>query len=1550
MKTKKLFAVLLVLTLVVFVLCACGGNNNNGGGNGGGNGGTNNRNENQAEKLRTPEPYTTDERVEWDPIDGAKEYAYTINGEGPYATGDNFVYVEDGDEVVVWAVGDWQKWLDSDPSKPVIWHGNGQSSERTYDPLSLRVMHLAANDNGNVVVAYAHDNEILVGGETYELYASRNPDTYELEYFQKVGDDYVKSDYENQREGRNIKLNGLWFAPLDNYMPELIHGTCDIIAENGDFFRFGSFYSNGESRFAFFSRCETFPGRTFVVNETEHTVSEAVFTSESVTLDGHTYEKADYCSFADDLGFNFGDGKDKDKDKDKDIGTGAGGKDKYLGNPYFYAENAEVLLVPRDSYPGAAILENGTEYYVKRTASGKLYVMESSNHYSAISMTNDSLTFKGVDYVRANSCGGETYINDNFYSFETNSLAMISNYFGIFSGERYDRSLILAGETYPTLFVNCVMNSNTVESSKIITVSGEEGRRVLSVGGDEYKQYERVEKETYLSDFGIYKTDDDVYATVNSVFDIGNERFDIYKIEEQTYLSSYNTIADTGVLFQPIDRTENSFTFRDKTYLKLDLSEATKDVAEPILGKYLYFNAYSGTRTVYEEQTITVGEGKEAYTKIISVPKEIPCERYDSRYLSVEYNRFWERYCLDGSDKTIIMMANGKIVGVKNVYNEIPYYEFLTVTDDGKLSYNGVEYSNVNNYAVATEDDMAGLDVNYGALYIAKTGDNQVGYLYNFLTVKGKLGYTSAEFKYGTTSEYPLETFYKIGDYFVSANSYFAFKLGDDKLISEIGTRGYFHKEFDKLVVSKKFDDKLLNDEKFDDKYYMDVDQTQVLFATRKNTGPEIRSRTLGETEAFSKSHLLYGGVLDGETFYFYADGSYNLVYLDTSDESKTFRPMTKEDFLAIKENNDRYNGKTAGTYVRYYKDNSSSGDNYNVFQLTVNSESDVSYRMSSIKHNGVWHKGFRGYDERSSDLLGTYINGDGNLMAMEFVYQIGLTAHDSGLKTMTAEFGNYSSMGVHNTGIYGEQHYSYLRYQSPLTMLTSLPDDVKSAAGTYFADGKTTYRLTEAGGKVYLYTYLSSVQGKEYDVSSYDVVYTDGKGSFYVCSDSRDTAAWEINIGYTDQVIKGVPYLRFAFDRDTGKIFGIADMTDENNFLCLSDEGYSHSTPFDASAYDGLYAATAYHDTGVSVAEIRGGELILKNFGADVSTYGYNQWKAYGDQRFELLEENGTIYAYHCGEPARFIKSHFEVGFNEDGTFYTKPYHLNAWTAGGNDPTPDLVYRSARLAKYDELPEACRDSVWKSNGFTDEIVFDSSTQTVTHGEDTFTLYVTAEGKFFLNVRYDCWLITDEFIIANDIGTGADKPQGTNYFYPYKSHFAGQGSGTFGNAEGDIVIVNGDALILPDDTVCKLYITKVYNESTRSHVTAVFAEKIAEDGTITYISVNGITNPENRPTQISVDGKNYSRFNTTETVDGTYASADGVKLTIKNGVVTVSDKDGNALDSGKILFNESTRAFVMKLDSANGQFVYPVQKDESGNLTYNGTTYLKDAESTGETA
>ena len=40
----------------------------------------------------------------------------------------------------------------------------------------------------------------------------------------------------------------------------------------------------------------------------------------------------------------------------------------------------------------------------------------------------------------------------------------------------------------------------------------------------------------------------------------------------------------------------------------------------------------------------------------------------------------------------------------------------------------------------------------------------------------------------------------------------------------------------------------------------------------------------------------------------------------------------------------------------------------------------------------------------------------------------------------------------------------------------------------------------------------------------------------------------------------------------------------------------------------------------------------------------------------------------------------------------------------------------------------------------------------------------------------------------------------------------------------------------------------------------------------------------------------------------------------------------------------------MKLDSANGQFVYPVQKDESGNLTYNGTTYLKDAESTEETA
>lgn len=1537
MKTKKLFAVLLVLTLVAFVLCACGGNNNNGGGNGGGNGGINNRNENQAEKLRSPKLQTTDERIEWDHIDGAKGYSFTINGEGPYSTGDNFVYVEDGDEVVVWAIGDGQKWLDSDPSKPVIWHGNGgQGSERTYDPLSLRVMHLAANDNGNVVVAYARDNEILVGGETYELYASRNPDTYELEYFQKVGDDYVKSDYENESEGRGIKLNGLWFAPLDNYSPELISGTCDLIAENGDFFRRESFYSNGESRFTSFSRCETFPGRTFVVNETEHTVSEAVFTSESVTLDGHTYEKADYCSFADDLGFNFGDGKDKDKDE-------------RIGDAYFYAENAEVLLMPRDYYPGAAILENGTEYYVKRTASGKLYVMESSNRYSAISMTNDSLTFKGVDYVRANSCGGGTYIDDTFYSFETNSLAKISNYYAIFSGERYDFSLILAGETYPTLFVNRVMNSNTVEKSKIITASGEEGRRVLSVGGDEYKQYERVEKETYLSDFGIYKTDDDLYATVNYNFKIGDELFGIYKIEEQTYLSSLNTGDATGVLFQPVDRTENSFTFRDKTYLKLDLSEATKDVAEPILGKYLYFNAYSGTRTVYEEQTITVGEGKEAYTKIISVPKEIPCELYDSRYLSVE--EFGRKYYLDGNDKTIIMMANGKIVGVKNTYNEMPYYEVLTVTDDGKLSYNGVEYSNVNNYDVATEDDMAGLDVNYGALYIAKTDYDQVGRLYNFLTVSGKLGYRSAEFKYGTSSEYPLITFYKIGDYFVSANSYFAFKLGDDKLISEIGTGGYFHKEFDKLGVGEKFfTGKLYHDEKFDDKYYMNVDQTQVLFATRKNTGPEIRSRMFGEKDAFSQSYLLYGGVLDGETFYFYADGSYNVMYLDTSDESKTFRPMEKNDFLAIKEENDRHNGKTAGTYVRYYEDNSSSGNNYNVFQLTVNSESDVSYRMARIKNNGVWNKGFRGYSERSSDLLEMYINGDGNLMAMEFVYQTSLTAHDEGLRTMTAFFGNDNSMSVHNTGIYGEQHWSSLYYQSPLTMLTSLPDDVKAAAGTYFADGKTTYRLTEAGGKVYLYTYLSSVQGKEYDVSSFDVVYTDGKGSFYVCSDSRDTSAWEINIGYTDQVMKGVPYLSFTFDCDSGKIFGIADMTDENNFLNLSEEGYSHSTPFDASAYDGLYAATAYHDTGVSVAEIRGGELILKNFGSDVSSYDYNQWKAYGDQRFELLEENGTIYAYHCGEPARFIKSHFEVGFNADGTFYTKPYHLNAWTAGGEDATPDLVYRSARLAKYDELPEACRDSVWKSNGFTDEIVFDSSTQTVTHGEDTFTLYVTDEGKFFLNVRYDCWLITDEFIIANDIGTGADKPQGTNYFYPYKSHFAGQGSGTFGNAEGDIVIVNGDTLILPDGTVCKLYITKVFDESIRSHVTAVFAEKIAADGAITYISVNGITDPENRPTQISVDGKYYSRFNTTETVDGTYASADGVKLTIKNGIVTVSDKDGNALDSGKILFNESTRAFVMKLDSANGQFVYPVQKDESGNLTYNGTTYLKDAESTEETA
>lgn len=1545
MKTKKLFAILLVLTLVAFVLCACGGENNNN------NNGTNNRNENQAEKLRSPKLQTTDERVEWDHIDGARGYSFTINGEGPYATGDNFVYVEDGDEVVVWAIGDGQKWLDSDPSKPVIWHGNGgQGSERTYYPLSLGELHLAANDNGNVVVAYARDNEILVGGETYELYDSWNPDTYDLEYFQKVGDDYVKSDYENESEGRNIKLNGLWFAPLDNYSPELISGTCDLVAENGDFFRFGSFYSNGESRFAFFSRCETFPGRTFVVNETEHTVSEAVFTSESVTLDGHTYEKADYCSFADDLGFNFGDGKDKDKDKDdgKDKDGDKYG-DKYLGDPYFYAENAEVLLMPRDSYPGAAILENGTEYYVKRTASGKLYVMESSNRYSAISMTNDSLTFKGVDYVRANSCGPFDNIDDTFYSFETNSLAMISKYYAIFSGERYDFSLILAGETYPTLFVNRVMNSNTVEKSKIITASGEEGRRVLNVGGAEYKQYERVEKETYLSDFGIYKTDDDAYATVNSVFEIGNEHFGIYKIEEQTYLSSFNTVADTGVLFQPVDRTETSFTFRDKTYLKLDLSEATKDVAEPILGKYLYFNAYSGTRTVYEEQTVTVGEGKDAYTKIISVPKEIPCERYDNWHISVE--KFGSKYCLYGNPESIILMANGKIVGVKNTHNEIPSYDVLTVTDDGKLSYNGVEYSNVNTYAVATEDDMAGLAVNYGALYIAKTDYDQVGRLYNFLTASGKLCYRSAEFKYGASREYTPITLYKIGDYFVSSYDSFAFKLGDDKLISEIGTSGYFHNEFDKLGVGEKFfTGKLYHDEKFDDKYYMNVDQTQVLFATRKTTGPEIRSRTFGETEAFSQSYLLYGGVLDGETFYFYADDFYNVMYLDTSDESKTFRPMTEADFLAIKENNDRYNGKTAGTYVWYYKDNSSSGNNYNVFQLTVNSESDVSYRMARIKKNNVWDKGFRSYDERSSDLLGTYINGDGNLMAMEFVYQIGLTAHDEGLKTMTAEFGNYSSMGVHNTGIYGEQHYSYLRYQSPLTMLTALPDDVKAAAGTYFADGKTTYRLTEAGGKVYLYTYLSSVQGKEYDVSSFDIVYTDGKGSFYVCSDSRDTAAWEINIGYTDQVMKGVPYLSFTFDRDTGKIFGIADMTDENNFLCLSDEGYSHSTPFDASKYDGLYAATAYHDTGVSVAEIKGGELILKNFGADVSAYDYNQWKAYGDQRFELLEENGTIYAYHCGEPARFIKSHFEVGFNADGTFYTKPYHLNAWTDGGKDPTPDLIYRSARLAKYDELPEACRDSVWKSNGFTDEIVFDSSTQTVTHGEDTFTLYVTDEGKFFLNVRYDCWLITDEFIIANDIGTGADKPQGTNYFYPYKSHFAGQGSGTFGNAEGDIVIVNGDTLILPDGTVCKLYITKVFDESTSKHVTAVFAEKIAADGAITYISVNGITNPENRPTQISVDGKYYSRFYTTETVDGTYASADGVKLTIKNGIVTVSDKDGNALDSGTILFNESTGAFVMKLDSANGQFVYPVQKDESGNLTYNGTTYLKDAESTEETA
>lgn len=1539
MKTKKLFAILLMLTLVAFVLCACGGENNN---NNNGNNGNNGGNENQAEKLRTPELQITEERVEWHPITGASGYSFTVNGEGPYATGDNFVYVEDGDEVVVWAVGDGQKWLDSDPSEPIVWHGNGGhggDEEREYHPMDFGEMHLAADDNGNVVVAYAHYSEIFVGGETYELYSSPNPDTYDLEYFRKVNGDYVKVDYENERDGRGFKLNGLWFAPFDNCRPELIfNGTYDLVAENGDFFRSDSFYSSSKDRYVYFSVCETLPGRTFVVNEAEHTVSEAVFTSESMTLDGHTYEKADNCSFADDLGFNFDGGKDKDKN---------------IGNPYFYAENAEVLLVPHDYGTGAAISENDKDYYVKRTASGKLYVMESSNRYYAISMTEDSLTFKGVDYVRANSCGFETYINDTFYSFETNSLAMISNNTSIFSSERYDFSLILAGETYPTLFVKCAGHSKTVESSRIITASGEEGRRVLSVDGAEYKQYERVEEETYLSDFGIYKTDDDVYAAVSYNFKIGDERFGIYKIEEQTYLSSFNTIDDIGVLFQPIDLTEISFTFRDKTYLKLNLSEATTDVTASIVGKYLYFNAYSGTRTVYEEQTVTVGEGKEEHTEIISVPKEISCELYDNWHISVEYNSFWDRYCLNGSDKTIIMMANGKIVGVKNVYNEIPYYEVLTVTDDGKLSYNGVEYSNVNTYDVATEDDMNGLHIGYGALYIAKTGYDHVGYLYNFRTVNGKFGYQSAEFKYGASSELTPITLYKIGNYLVSANNSFALKLGDDKLISEIGGDGYFHKEFDKLDVGEKlFTDKLLNDEKFDDKYYMDVDQTQVLFATRKRSfRPEIYSRAFGEQSAFSVSHLLYGGVLDGETFYFYADDYGNVMYLDTSDESKTFRPMTEEDFLTIKEDNDRRNSETAGTYVLYYKDNSSSDEAYNVFQLTVNSESDVSYRMARIKLGDVWYKGFRSYSERSSKLLETYISGDGNLMAMEFVYQIGLTAHNEGLRTMTARFGYYNSMDVHNTGIYGEQHYSYLHYQSPLTMLTFLPDDVKAAAGTYFADGKTTYRLTEADGKVYLNTYLSTVQGKENYIASFDVVYTDEEGWFYVCSDSRDTSASDVERGLTDQVMKGVPYLRFTFDRSTGTIFRIAEMTDKDNFLYLSDEGYSHSTPFDASAYDGLYAATAYNGQGVSVAEIKGGELILKNFGFDVDNYGYNQWKAYGDQRFELLEENGTIYAYHCGEPASFIKTHFEVGFNADGTFYTKPYHLNFWTAGGEDSTPDLVYRSARLANYNELPEDYRDSVWKSNGFTDEIVFDSSTQTVTHGEDTLTLYVTDEGKFFLNVGYDYWLITDEFIKANDIGTGADdKPQQTNYFYPYKSHFAGQGIGTYGNSDGDIVIVNSEGIILPDGTVCRLYITKVFDESTSSHVTAVFAEKIAEDGTITYISVSGITDPENRPTQISVDGKNYFPFYTTETVDGTYTSAYGVKLTIRNGIVTVSDEDGNTRDSGTILFNETTGAFVMKLDSANGQFVYPVQKDESGNLTYNNTTYLKDAESTEETA
>lgn len=1515
MKAKKLFATLVVLLAVAFVLCACGGTTPSGGGNNpGGN--------TQTKKLQTPEPYVTEEGIEWSPVSGAFGYNFTVNGEGPFATDDNFLDVSDGDEVIVWAVGDGETTLDSDPSKPVVWHENsGGGGDDEDDYIKTRPLYdgnfAIAEDGDGFVLAYGKDGYLFVDGQKVDLYEKYNPNAGNVEYFKKDGENYVKVNFSNDYNNRRFILEGKSFYFMDMYFPEQVNRGTVFISEDGSFVRGSSLFENGRESNLTFAKCDGITGKSFLVDTENFTLTEATFEYDGITFGGKTYREVKTFDFSAELDWNY-------------------------QNSWFFAKDSDLALRLTDA-PTASLWKSGESYLIYK-AGDKNYVRNSDDTYSSIKITEEALTYNNLTYLRYTNCYDVTA---NFFCFETGGISRISGYGSNVLGEGYGRTFASGDDTRPSLLVEISYQNNTVLRSKEIEVSGEDGFLTLLVEGKEFKQYTAVSSENYKSNYGIYKNDEDRYISVSKAFGVDDKYYNMYNVGNDAYLAYFNEGISTAS-FVSVSLDESSLTLDGSVYEKLTLTEAPLSVTEPIAGTYLHFDVYQSTRTIGEYKKVFVEDEKGGHYEDVYTSREVDCEAYHNYRLMSEYNIIYKNYTFLSSK---IMMADGKIVGLwrperidtsGNVLNETTYRVF-SVTDEGSLLLEGTEYKKAPAYASSAELD--GMFISFGANYIIKATDGN-GYIYHFRSVNDELRYISTTFgeniNLGSEESVVsnLGKLYKIGDYLVSANSSCVFKLNADKRISLIGgTNGsWFESDFDELDNMFNIG-KLYHDKKFEDKYYTNLDSTRVFHAVRESTGSVLYSRYFDGENGFSNRCHLFGGELGGETFYFYSTGDDFLCYLDTSSEDLECKPVTQENFDEFFRNANNENF-IPGTYrgIYEYQDNTSDDSEstsvYYMFDITVNSPTDVFYRKVDVKRGGRLGRSVYGYNESSSSLLGMYVKY-GHVLVMEFTYRHSLRSDDSGIRTMTFMNNYYNYANVTNSGVDGETDRGIdLQYQKPISLLTSLPEELKSAEGVYFKEDGTAYRLTEAGGKVHLTTYLYNNPAIDYQPNTMNVLYTDGE-KYYLSNDSRDvneSETWLYN-----NVAKGVPYGELEFA--DGELFALYDFASApgENCVYFKDENYQKATVFEDSSRDGLYAAKIYNGEGVAVIEIKGSEMIVKSFGFSCEYYMSN--KQYINQKFRLFEQNGKVYAYNSGEDFGFLGARFEVKLNDDGTFGTKTTYLGSWSSSDSN----IVYRRARIASYNEIPTEYQSSVWKANGPSgDEIVFDAETQTVRHGDNLLTVYVTDEGAIFLGDGIDHWLVTDEFIRAKDVGSEDVSVPQMSYFYPYKPLAqSGNADGIYFDADGAYVIVDGENITLSYGTVCKMYATKKF--SNNLHVYAVFAEKIAEDGTVTYIEIKEI-DATTRPTCIIVDGKNYDLCCATSYYDGNYLCSDAEEtLAIEKGDVTVSDKDGNVLYTGTILTCSYPSIAAVKLEDGEKTLYFVVTAGEDGSLAFDGNTYKKAA-------